>query len=188
VLFERFLERANLPADVSPREVVDTVQAIPYGRPTWRTPAGVLVEWRGTCSTKHALLAGLLAERWPQLRPRLAHRRYRAQRADVQRRHGAQVAAVVPPGGLMDVHRYMVIELGGRAVVLDVTFPNDARWDGRSSMPVACGPGEDVAAGADPDADKRALEARWCDPAVREPFITALGRGAVEAGGPASSG
>jgi hypothetical protein len=89
-VFERFLERANLPAHVSPRDVVNAVQAIPYGRPTSRTPQGVLVEWRGTCSTKHALLAQLLGERWPHLRPRLVHRVYRAERADIQRRHGAQ--------------------------------------------------------------------------------------------------
>jgi hypothetical protein len=187
VVFERFLDRAGLPAHVSPRDVVNAVHMIPYGRPRLRTPAGVLVEWRGTCSTKHALLAQLLAERWPQLRPRLVHRIYRAERGDIQRRHGAWVAAVVPPGGLMDVHRYVVIELGGREVVLDVTFPQDAPWDGASSMPVACGPGDDVAAGADPDADKGALEARWCDPVVREPFIAALGRGAVDATGPATS-
>jgi hypothetical protein len=146
------------------------------------------VEWRGTCSTKHALLAQLLAERWPPLRPRLIHRVYRAQRADVQHRHGAQVASVVPENGLIDVHRYLLIELDGRDVVLDVTFPGDAPWDGASPMPLACGPGEDVAAGADPDADKRALEARWCDPAVREPFIAALASGAADAGEPATSG
>ena len=40
--FQRFLERAGLPADVSLVEVVAAVQAIPYGRPRERTPAGVL--------------------------------------------------------------------------------------------------------------------------------------------------
>jgi hypothetical protein len=35
--------------------------------------------------------------------------------------------------------------------------------------------GDDHAAGADPDAEKRRLEAEHCDPAVREPFIRALG-------------
>lgn len=102
VVFEQFLDRAKLPAHVTLRAVVDAVQSIPYGRPTSRTPVGVVVDWRGTCSTKHALLAQLLGERWPALRPRLVHRVYRAGRADIQRRHGARVAAVVPEGGLMD--------------------------------------------------------------------------------------
>jgi hypothetical protein len=177
VVFERFLDRAKLPADVTPRDVVNAIQAIPYGRPTSRTPQGVLVAWRGTCSTKHALLAQLLGERWPHLRPRLVHRVYRAERVDIHRRHGARVAAVVPQAGLLDVHRYLLIELDGRDVVIDATFPDDAPWDGASSMPVACGPGGDAPAGADPDADKRALEGRYCDPVAREPFIAALGCG-----------
>ena len=43
-------------------------------------------------------------------------------------------------------------------------------------MPLACGPGRDYPAGSDPDADKRGLEARHCDPAVREPLIALLER------------
>ncbi len=68
------------------------------------------------------------------------------------------------------VHRVYRIDAGaaGRAF--------GPPWDGRSSMPLACGPGDDHPAGADPDADKRTLEARHCDPAVREQFIAALGR------------
>lgn len=165
-MFEQFLDRAKLPAHVTLRAVVDAVQSIPYGRPTSRTPVGVVVDWRGTCSTKHALLAQLLGERWPALRPRLVHRVYRAGRADIQRRHGARVAAVVPEGGLMDVHRFLLIKLGGREVVLDVTFPGDAHWDGVSSMPVVCGPGDDVVAGrirTPTSAPWRAAGAiRWC--------------------------
>jgi len=46
---------------------------------------------------------------------------------------------------------------------------------GFSSLPLACGPGEDHPAGDNPDLDKRRLEARYCDSDVREPFIEALG-------------
>ena len=41
-------------------------------------------------------------------------------------------------------------------------------------MCLACGDGRDFPAGDDPDADKAALEASYCDPLVREPFIAAL--------------
>jgi hypothetical protein len=41
-------------------------------------------------------------------------------------------------------------------------------------MQLACAVGEDHPAGADPTAEKRALEALHCDPTVREPFIAAL--------------
>jgi hypothetical protein len=80
----------------------------------------------------------------------------------------------VPEDGLIDVHRYLLIQVGGRQITLDATFPGGEPWDGRSSLPLACGPGEDVPAGDNPDGDKRALEARYCNPAVREPFIAAL--------------
>ena len=79
----------------------------------------------------------------------------------------------MPQGGLVDVHRYLTVVLDGRRVALDVTFPGE-RWDGRSPLPLACSQGEDYEAGAHPDADKLALEERYCDPVAREPFIAAL--------------
>jgi hypothetical protein len=48
------------------------------------------------------------------------------------------------------------------------------RGAGGSSPPLACGPGRDYQTGEDPDAEKQALEARHCDPSIREPFIVAL--------------
>jgi hypothetical protein len=41
-------------------------------------------------------------------------------------------------------------------------------------MCLACGEGRDFPAGDDPGAEKAALEASYCDPQVREPFIAAL--------------
>ena len=66
-LFARFVTRAGLPGDASLRQVVNAVQAVPYGRPRVRTAEGVIGEWKGTCSTKHALLARLLGDQWPEL-------------------------------------------------------------------------------------------------------------------------
>ncbi|SNS54371.1 hypothetical protein SAMN05443665_1005269 [Actinomadura meyerae] len=80
-MFERFLERAGLPADAGLGDVVAGVQAIRYGRPRERTAAGVLTDWVGTCSTKDALLFEMVGERWPESTPRLVHRVYRAERA-----------------------------------------------------------------------------------------------------------
>jgi hypothetical protein len=170
----RFLQRAGLPADARLEEVVAAVQAIPYGRPGDRSADGVLIDWVGTCSTKHALLAELISERWPGLNPRLVHRVYRADRAMVRERFGEAPAAAVPEHGLNDVHRYLIITCGGRDVVIDVTFPGDPPWDGRSDMALACGPGQDHPVHSDPAAEKAALEAANCDPRIREPFIAAL--------------
>ena len=169
-----FVTRARLPGDASLRQVVNAVQAIPYGRPRERTAEGVMVEWKGTCSTKHALLAQLLRERWPELQPRLVHRVYRVSRSPVLQRYGAGAAGAVPEDGLTDVHRYLVISLAGQEVTIDITFPGDQAWDGHGSMDLACGAGQDFPAGDDPDAEKAALEGSYCDPQVREPFIAAL--------------
>jgi len=83
-------------------------------------------------------------------------------------------AGAVPEGGLTDVHRYLVILLAGQEVRIDVTFPGAQAWDGRRPMYLACGEGRDFPAGDDPDGDKAALEATYCDPRVHEPFIAAL--------------
>ena len=168
------LQRAGLAENASVAEVVDAVRLMPYARPTERSAHGALTEWRGTCSTKHALLAAVLTERWPHLRPRLIHRLYRCTPEGAAHSFGPEVAATVPAEGLWDVHRYLTVELNGDRIVIDVTFPSGPGWDGASSMSIACGPGTDHLAGSDPDADKRALENAHCDPDVREPFIAAL--------------
>ena len=153
--------------------LVEAVRALPYGRPSDRTVAGMVSERRGTCSTKHLFLAQALSERFPETQPRIVHRVYRLDRASALELFGARVAALVPEDGLIDVHRYLTVSLDGRRVALDATFPGE-RWDGRSPLPLACGTGEDHEAGTDPEADKRELEHRYCDPVVREPFIAAL--------------
>jgi hypothetical protein len=155
------------------RELVESVRALPYGRPSDRTVEGMLREGRGTCSTKHLYLARVLGERFPEMQPRIVHRVYELRREGALERFGERAAAAVPPEGLTDVHRYLTAVVDGRRITIDATFPG-APWDGRSPMPLACGPGDDHPAGADPDADKRALEAAHCDPALREPFIAAL--------------
>jgi hypothetical protein len=73
------------------------------------------------------------------------------------------------------VHRYVTITLNGERLIVDATFPGKP-WDGRTSLPLACGQGEDFPAGETPDQDKRDLEGEYCDPAVRELFIAALTR------------
>lgn len=174
ISFAEFRERAGLPDRATMVDVVNAVHSMPYGRPAQRTVTGALQEWRGTCSTKHALLAVLLAERRPQTKPGLVHRVYRWSRSDVAQVVGPVAALAVPADGICDVHRYLALSLNGTRIDLDVTFPSTPRWGGLTSMPIACGRGTDYPAGADPDADKRALEEAFTDPRVREPFIAAL--------------
>ncbi|MGH2904153.1 MAG: hypothetical protein ACRDK7_11305 [Solirubrobacteraceae bacterium] len=156
-------------------DLVEAVRALPYGRPSDRTVEGMLRERRGTCSTKHLFLAEALAEHFPETEPLIVHRVYTLDRARARVLFGPTVARTVPEDGLTDVHRYITIMLKGQRVQIDATFPGSS-WDGRSKLPLACGPGRDQPAGEDPDAEKQALEQQHCDPAVREPFIAALER------------
>ena len=154
--------------------LVERVRALPYGRPSDRSVEAMWRERRGTCSSKHAWLWRELSARFPEIEPRLVHRVYRVDRPRARALFGEAVARAVPERGLVDVHRYLTLADGGARLVVDATFPGAPAWDGRGSMALACGDGEDHPAGDDFDADKRRLEAAFCDASVREPFIAAL--------------
>jgi hypothetical protein len=168
-----FISEAVVPLDATLVDLIEAIRAIPYGRPSDRTVDGMLREQRGTCSTKHLFLARVLAERFPNTEPVIVHRVYTLDRTRARKLFGTAVVATVPDDGLIDVHRYLTIMLGGKRLEIDATFPGPA-WDGRSSLALACGAGTDFPAGDDPDAEKRALEEQHCNSAIREPFITAL--------------
>lgn len=172
-LRKRFLTRAGLSDQPSLWELVEAVREIPYGRPASRTPEGVVEEWKGTCSTKHELLAELLSDR-PEFSLGFVHRVYRVSVEEARARFGDAAAATVPEEGLVDVHSYVTALIGDQRVRLDVTFPGKL-WDGHTDMELACGDGTDYPVGeADTSELKERLVAEFCDPAVREPFIAAL--------------
>jgi hypothetical protein len=154
-------------------EIVEAVRALPYGRPSERTVEAMLRERRGTCSTKHLYLARTLAERFPETETEIVHRVYRLHRDRAAELYGETIAESVPADGLVDIHRYLRITINGHRHTLDATFSGEP-WDGRSSLPLVCGEGDDFPGSEKPDEDKRDLEAQHCNPAVREPFIAAL--------------
>lgn len=154
-------------------ELVEAVRQLDYGRPTDRTVDGMLRQRHGTCSTKHLFLAEEIQRRFPYAAPQIVHRVYRLDAERARELFGSEVAALIPQGGIVDVHRYLTAMIAGERITIDATFPGEP-WDGRSSLPLACGPGEDFSVGRDPDAEKKALEYEHCDPSIREPFIAAL--------------
>ena len=171
-LWDKFLDRALL-THPDPRSTVLALSQIPYGRPSQPTPAAVIDDWKGTCSTKHLLLRELFGACWPSTQVQLLHRVYRMTRDTARARWGVDVASAVPSKGLIDVHTYATARLPGEPIVLDVTFPL-IEWDGHSPMEVASGPGRDCFAGPEPMAEKQRLVEAYCDPTKREPFIAAL--------------
>jgi hypothetical protein len=171
-MWDVFVDRSGL-TDPDLRLAVLAVSRIPYGRPASLTAAGVIQDWKGTCSTKHLLLRELVGEHWPTTGVQLWHRVYRLTPALARAEWGPQVASSVPLVGLMDVHNYATVRLTAEPVALDVTYPV-ADWDGESAMEVASGPGEDWPAGQDLMAEKEKLVATYCDRTKREAFIAAL--------------
>jgi hypothetical protein len=171
------LERASLGAlfrqDCTLVELVEAVRALPYGLPSEPTVERVLLEARGTSAGKHLLLAQLLAGRLPETEPAIVHRVYRLDPARALELFGPDIAAAVPDEGLVDVHRYLTIAVEGRRIELDASVPG-LPWDGRAPLAPVCGSGRDFPAGADPDADMRALENQHCEAHARAPFIAAL--------------
>ena len=119
-----FTKKAGI-SDPTLREVVLTISAIPYGRPSDLTVDGVVSEWRGTCSTKHLLLLSLLDQKWANLDPALTHRVYTLTKSEALEIWGPGVAASVPIEGLVDVHTFMTAIISGRSTTIDVTFPVD---------------------------------------------------------------
>lgn len=156
-----FSRKSGLGRTSSLRDVVEAVRHIPYGRPTERTAKGVLEEWRGTCSTKHELLALLARDRWPELFPRIMHRVYTLTPTVARRLFGDSASAVVPPAGVVDVHTYMTAVVEGRQIVIDTTVPGTP-WDGRSDMALACNKGIDFDGGDDPRAGTRHFLGALC--------------------------
>jgi hypothetical protein len=179
-VLSRLRDRAGLDETADWPAVVLAVAAMPYGRPRDPLPLAVLSDWRGTCSSKHYLLASALSEGWPALEPAVWHRLYRLDASAAAAVFGPAAAAAVPGGGLTDVHTYLKVRRQrGEAsaepeIVLDATFAPRSPWDGEGSMALWCGEGSDVAGGTDPAAVKARLVALHCDSSAREPFIASL--------------
>jgi len=159
--------------DCSLLELVEAMRALPHGSPSAPSAESMLREARGTAAGKHLFLAQVVAQRFPELQPTLVHRVYRLHPVDARAWFGEHVAGAIPPEGIVDVHRYLTITHKGEPITLDVTIAGEP-WDGRTSLPLVCAPGEDHPAGANPDADLRQLEAEHCDEAARAPFLAAL--------------
>ncbi|HWV37291.1 MAG TPA: hypothetical protein VN033_02325 [Vulgatibacter sp.] len=170
----RIIDRAGLPNDPSFADVVNAIASMPYGRPPCRTPEGAMEAWRGTCSTKHALLMLVSRDLFPDRRIEIVHRVWRVLPGDARRLFDEEVAATVPDGGLVDVHTYATALVDAARIPIDVTFPLERPWDGFSHMVLRCGEGENHPGGANPLATKAMLTMERCDPSVRDPFVAAL--------------
>jgi hypothetical protein len=103
---------------------------------------GVMREWRGTCSTKHALLTDLIESRGPELRSRIVHRVYRLTREVAVRSSGPSPTRSLMMALLMFTRTSSC--RSGKPLHIDVTVPGQG-WDGTHDLALACGDGFDLA-------------------------------------------
>ena len=170
-LYARFVSRAGLASSHSVRELAEAIRRIPHGRPRARTAEAVVEDWRGTCSTKHLLLRALR----PDLDVRFVNRVFTLTPERARALLGDEVARVVPPEGMPDVHTYATIALDGRRVRVDLTFAGEP-WDGWSDMPIPWGDGVDHEGGSDPIASKDRLVAELGAEDAKQRLVEALSR------------
>jgi hypothetical protein len=104
------------------------VRDMPYIRASSRDPETIIREWRGTCSGKHYLLKKLFAELGYVSRliacttvlhidPKEARGRLRELLEQSE-------------GRFVDVHNYLVLELPGKDMIVDATWPLATRGMG----------------------------------------------------------
>jgi hypothetical protein len=112
---------------LKPQEEIDLEKAfllvrdMPYTRASSRDPEIIIREWRGTCSGKHYLLKSLFAELGYASRliacTTVTH-------IDPQKAAGKLRRLLEQSGGrFVDVHNYLVLELPGKEMIVDATWP-----------------------------------------------------------------
>ena len=169
-LRSEFLERAGLDPNASIPEIVGAIRNIPHARPRERSARGVVESWRGTCSTKLLLLQAVC----PELDLRFFNRVFRLTSEAARAKLGERAAEAIPPDGTIDVHTFAIARVGGRDIVIDVTFPSDIPWNGVDDMDVPWPDGEDFESPGDPIAHKEELVRRYGDPETRARLIAAI--------------
>ncbi|GAA5532572.1 hypothetical protein [Deinococcus aluminii] len=166
-------------------EVFALVRDMPYARASTHDPAGIMREWRGTCSTKHELLAALLAERG-------VSSTLIACTQEITPPPGAPPELLALSGGqpVVDIHNYLTVHAPQGDMVVDATWPLAAaqaglpvnpEWRWGEDQQLACTPletwpvpaGESVA-----DFKARLLRERYTPEELerRDAFINAVGR------------
>jgi hypothetical protein len=97
------------------------VRDMPYIRASSRDPETIIQEWRGTCSGKHYLLKSLFAELGYVSRliacTTVAHIDPKEARGRLRK------LLQQSEGRFVDVHNYLILELPGKEMIVDATWP-----------------------------------------------------------------
>jgi hypothetical protein len=97
------------------------VRDMPYVRASSRDPKVIIREWRGTCSGKHYLLKGLFTELGYKSRLIACTAVTQIDPKSVPGKLGELLEQ--SNGRFVDVHNYLILELPGREMIVDATWP-----------------------------------------------------------------
>jgi hypothetical protein len=127
MLLETLKSKAIERGLLKPEEKIDAEKAfllvrdMPYVRASSRDPQTTIQEWRGTCSGKHYLLKGLLAELSYSSQliacTTVAHIDPKSVRGKLRK------LLEQSEGRFVDVHNYLILELPQGEMVVDATWP-----------------------------------------------------------------
>ena len=119
---------------LKPQEEIDVEKAfllvrdMPYIRASSRDPETIIQEWRGTCSGKHYLLKGLFAELGYSSRLIACTT---VNLIDPKKVRGKLRRLLKQSNGrFVDVHNYLVLELPGKEMIVDATWPINTKGSG----------------------------------------------------------
>jgi hypothetical protein len=123
---ERGLLKLNEELDIA--RVYTLVRDMPYVRASSRDSETIVQEWRGTCSGKHYLLKKLFAELGYSSRliacTTVTHIDPKQVRGKLRR------LLEQSNGRFVDVHNYLVLELPGKDMIVDATWPLSTKGTG----------------------------------------------------------
>ena len=162
------------------------VRDMPYRRASTRDPEAIVHEWRGTCSGKHYLLAGIFRELGMDSRIVMCAHRFTRENTS---HFPETLRALVVREPVPDVHTYIRLKTGAGWMNIDGTWPSASEPLGMPvnrtfvegcDMTIACDPIDSfvVPTDDDPQAFKEQLIAEFCGSSstIRDEFIEGMSR------------
>lgn len=149
-------------------EVFHAVRRLPYHSSGDRSLAGILASGRGSCSSKHVLLAALLNRIGVRADVELVRGDFAAPLRAA--RNIPQSLSAAAQAGVPDVHNVVRAWGEGGSVILDATWHDAVKpygfrvndsWSGVGDTAIAVDVSEFLGPSADPAAAKAAMLAHW---------------------------
>ena len=169
---------------INPERAFAIVRDMPYARASSREPEAIIKDWRGTCSGKHYLLAGVFREMGLDSKVLMCTHQFTENNT---RHFPAELRAIVKANPVPDVHTYLLVGLGQGWTRVDATWPTSSEPLGMTvnrvfhpgtDMALACEPIDtfEVPQGQDPQVFKEDLIAKFCGASSqsRDDFINGM--------------